>query len=151
MEMQKTLMSRVVGQELIGGMVAAISKTVGNQPEVMPFLPLLFGGDRYYCVDEAVVLLVGGVRPVAIATIAPFGESRNGQPEIVGLYVVPGLRGLRIGLLLLQKTLERCKERSFDSVTINVISKAGKALVESFAKNNKTGVEINLVDCVSTF
>ena len=152
MEIKKTLMSRVVGQDLIRDMVTAIGENLSADiPEAMPFLPLLFGGDRYHCVDEGVVLLAGGDRPVALATIAPFGESGNGQPEIVGLYVIPNLRKHRIGQFLLQKTLERCAERSFPTVTICVITQAGKHLVQSFKKTNNTGVEINLVDCVSIF
>jgi len=152
MESNETIVSRVIEQQLIGDVVSRLeANCINNPPEVMPFLPLLFGGDRYHCVDEAVVLLVGGVKPVAIATIAPLGESGNGQPEIVGLYVIPNLRKHRIGQFLLQKTLERCAERSFPTVTICVITQAGKHLVQSFKKTNNTGVEINLVDCVSIF
>jgi len=83
---------------------------------------LLLGGDRFYCCDEGVAVEVGG-EIVAIATIAPHGEDRSGQPTIVAVYVPPQFRGKGYSKAVMEAVIKRCQERGFKKVRIEVMSK----------------------------
>mgnify|MGYP001609444789 CR=1 FL=1 len=75
-----------------------------------PAIGCLFGGDRFGCIDEAVVLEVDG-EIVGLATIAPRGEERSGQPTIVGLYARHEWRGNGYGYRLMMAAIDRMRER----------------------------------------
>lgn len=75
-----------------------------------PAIGCLFGGDRFSCIDEAVALEVDG-EIVGLATIAPRGEERSGQPTIVGLYVRHQFRGNGYSYRILMATIDRMRER----------------------------------------
>jgi GNAT superfamily N-acetyltransferase len=98
--------------------------------EVIPFLlaqppsatmAILFAGDRLSCCDEAIVARCDG-KIFGIATIAPEGEMRSGNPTIVGVYVVPHVRGLGIGSQLFQSAIRRCVEQSLTPVRIDALT-----------------------------
>lgn len=83
---------------------------------------ILFVGDRIFCCDEAVGLEVDG-DVVAVATIAPDGEEKSGQPEIVALYVRKDYRCQRYGLSLLEAAIARCEERGLQTpIKVDVLS-----------------------------
>lgn len=82
---------------------------------------LLFAGDRISVCDEAVVGRIGE-DVVGFATIAPRGEANSGQPTIVGLYVLPDHRRRRYGAGIFVATVERCLDRGFEKVRVDVMS-----------------------------
>lgn len=93
----------------------------------------LFGGDRMNCCDEAVFAEIDGT-VVGVATIAPLGESRDGVPEIVGVYVIPRFRRQGIGLGLMVVATKRCIARGLGKPTAVPASSSGKLLFEKWEK-----------------
>jgi len=103
---------------------------------------ILLGGDRLICCDEAslikaplaqAALVQGDERSkqiVGACTIAPRGETGNGRPELVGLYVLPSQRRKGYGLALLTEAINRCNERRLTPVTVCVITKPGLATIQ---------------------
>lgn len=83
---------------------------------------LLFAGDRISCCDEAIALKRGN-QVIGMATIAPKGEDLSGTPTVVGIFVQPEYRQKGFGTMIFQKTLERCFERGFSKIRIDVLSK----------------------------
>ncbi len=83
---------------------------------------LILGGDRIACCDEAVIEEREG-EVVGAASIAPHGEERSGQPTIVGVFVLKAYRGQGIGASLLASAINRCVEREFTRIRIDVLSR----------------------------
>lgn len=106
-------------------------------PSVMKIGTLL-GGDRLSCTDEAVAIMdKQSEKIVGVATIAPEGEECSGQPTIVGEFVLPEFRGKGLGKELFIKTLERCKERGFENVRVDIMSGKIAKIVGGLMKNDK--------------
>lgn len=93
-----------------------------------PLIAILFGGDRWSCVDEAVVAEEDG-RMIGLASIAPEGEMNSGQPTIVGVYVEPAARGRGIGRQVFLAAIDRCIERELVPVRVDCISTGMAALI----------------------
>lgn len=88
-----------------------------------PVWCILFGGDRISCCGEAVALKeskTGNV--IGVATIAKDGEDYCGTPAIVGLWIAPAFRKQGFSAELLKATLDRCRERGFKTVQVDVLS-----------------------------
>lgn len=84
---------------------------------------MLLGGDRLSCCDEVVGIYDRtGKKLVGAASIAPKGEMRSGEPTIVGEFILPEFRGLGYGTELLKQAINRCQERGFPSVRLDVQS-----------------------------
>lgn len=59
---------------------------------------LLLGGDRLSACDEAVAVKDDSGKILGVASIAPLGEERSGEPTIVGLYVILEARQGQLGV-----------------------------------------------------
>lgn len=93
-----------------------------TRSRMSPAIGILFVGDRFACCDEGVGILVEG-ELVGIATIAPKGEAgSDGTPAIVGVFVARTHRGRGYGVALTQAAVERCRERGFTRVRVDVMS-----------------------------
>lgn len=133
-----------------------------------PVLPILFGGDRLTCCDEAYVyspyrLPFGTTSPEGLThvgyertcdivggvTISKTGQDGQG-PEIVGLYVIPEYRRRGYGDLLLKIALLRLEQLDLLPARIHVLSTACQGLVanlQSWFKERLTVVqESNVLD-----
>jgi GNAT superfamily N-acetyltransferase len=99
-----------------------------TRARMLPAIGILFVGDRFHCCDEGVGVFAEG-ELVGIATIAPEGEQGSGEPTIVGLYVVPEYRRRGIGTELMRAAVERCRERGFARVRVDVMSTGAKKAV----------------------
>ncbi|OGD56781.1 hypothetical protein A2V71_01515 [Candidatus Berkelbacteria bacterium RBG_13_40_8] len=105
-------------------------------------LVTLFVGDRLSVIDESVAIKVDG-KIVGIATIAPQGEMMSGVPTIVGIYVLPEFRRQGLGKILLLSAIERCQERGFPKVRIDVLSSALMSLIKSLPQEKKEYLEVH--------
>lgn len=90
---------------------------------------ILFSGDRLSCCDEGVIMQ-SGESLIGVATIAPEGEGRTGQPTIVALYITPEFRGKGYGSQILRKAIERCVERGFNKIRMDVMSSSAKKIID---------------------
>ncbi|MBD3311012.1 MAG: GNAT family N-acetyltransferase [Candidatus Magasanikbacteria bacterium] len=103
---------------------------------------ILFTGDRLACCDEAVTLRVG-CEIVGVATIAPEGEEYTGQPTIVALYIEPGYRRRGHGTTLMKSALERCRERGFETVRVDVMSDHVMKIIRSLPAELATILDVH--------
>lgn len=109
---------------------------------VSPVVAILFGGDRLSCCDEAVVLEVNG-QIVGAATIAPEGEMGTNLPAIVGLYVLLAHRRHGYGAAIMRAAVERCRERGFARVCVDIMSTGAKRAVERLPKDLRAMLDIH--------
>jgi len=108
-----------------------------KSPSAMKIAALL-GGDRLSCTDEAVTIMdKEDKKIVGVATIAPEGEELSGHPTIVGEFILPEYRGQGLGKKLFIKTLERCKERGFKSIRVDIMSNKIGKIIENLQKDDK--------------
>lgn len=114
---------------------------ISNIP-ITPVVVMLLGGDRLSCCDEAVALKVKE-EIVGVATIAPKGEQMSGQPTIVALYILPKYRKTGYGKLLMTKTVERCQERGFEKIQVDVLSKRIFPIIKSLPPESQSRLEVN--------
>jgi len=103
---------------------------------------LLLSDDRLFCCDEGVIAEQES-RLIGVATIAPKGEEMSGQPTIVGLYVVPEYRGRGIGSRILQRAVERCIERGFNKIRMDVMSSNAMKIIEKLPDKLKNKIDIH--------
>lgn len=103
---------------------------------------LLFGGDRLTCCDEAVALKDQGVI-LCLATIAPKGEELSGQPTIVALYTLPEYRRHGYGRLVFVAAINRCRERGFKKVRVDVLSAHVMKIIESLDKEDRDYLDVH--------
>ncbi len=104
---------------------------------------LLLSGDRWSCVEE-VVLAVVKKKIVGIATIAPLGEMRTGEPTIVGLYILHDYRGQGIGFSLLTATINYMLSKNMEPIRLDVMNSKISRMIDrlSIEKQQK----LNVVD-----
>ncbi len=105
-------------------------------------IAMLFGGDRFSCCDEFVAVLVGK-EIAAIASIAPKGEQGTGTPTIVGLYTVPEFRRKGHGETAFRAAVERCRERGFTTVRVDVMSRHVTRMIEKLPDNDRELLEVH--------
>lgn len=107
---------------------------------------ILFSGDRFSCCDEAIVSSNSAGNFIGIVTIAAKGEDYAGQPDIVGLYVVPEHRRQKYGLGLLQAAIERCIDRGLKTpIRITIVSANMRGLYNNLPAHLKEKTEF--LDC----
>lgn len=111
-----------------------------KDPQTM-LAAITLGGDRHLCCDEAVVAWDGDI-PVGIATIAPKGESGEGEAEIVGLFVLDGHRRQGVGRELFTRAIARCRVRELGPVHVQLLSRAASELAKSLPPETLAGVEV---------
>ena len=102
---------------------------------------LLLTGDRISCCDEGVIA-EQEAKLVGVATIAPEGEEMSGQPTIVGLFVVPEHRGKGLGAQILKKAVERCIERGFENIRMDVMSSNAMKIIDKLPDDLKKKVDV---------
>ncbi|MFA5813041.1 MAG: GNAT family N-acetyltransferase [Patescibacteria group bacterium] len=121
--------------------MSEFSEWLHSRP-ICPVAAILFVGDRFSCCDEAVLIEENGC-VYGAATIAPQGEQgSNGTPAIVGLYVVPGARGLGYGTELMRATVERCRERGFTRVHVDAMSTGTKKAIARLPEDLRAMLEV---------
>ena len=103
---------------------------------------LLLSGDRISCCDEGVIM-EKEAKLVGVATIAPEGEEHSGQPTIVGLYVVPEQRCKGYGGQILKRTIERCIERGFGKIRMDVMSSNASKIIEKLPDEIKEKIDVH--------
>jgi ribosomal protein S18 acetylase RimI-like enzyme len=109
-----------------------------------PAIGILLGGDRMSCCDEG-ILMQEGENVIGIATIASKGEEESGQPTIVGLYVAPEYRNKGYGGQILQKAIERCLERGFKKIRMDVMSSNVTKILEKLPKEIQDKLDVHNV------
>jgi len=107
-----------------------------------PIIAILFAGDRILCCDEAVAIQKDG-KIVGVATIAPKGEGLSGVPTIVALYILPVYRRKGYGKKILEAAINRCIERGFPKIRVDVMSSYAMAIIDSLDKNLFDVVEVH--------
>jgi len=103
---------------------------------------ILLAGDRLSCCDEGVIMqerenLIG------VATIAPKGEQMSGQPTIVALYVAPEYRSKGYGSRILQKAVERCLERGFENIRMDVMSSNATKIIKKMPEEIQEKLDVH--------
>jgi len=116
---------------------------MGSEIKYTPITMVLLGGDRIVCCDEAVVMRSESDDLIGIATISSQGEDYSGDPEIVGLYILPEYRGQGYAKELLKKTIERCTERGFKKICLNVLSKKMMQVINKLPAEMKEILEVS--------
>jgi len=115
---------------------------------------MLFGGDRISCCDEGVIAEQGS-KLVGLATIAPEGEQMSGQPTIVGWYVIPEYRRKGIGSQILKRAVERCIERGFNKIRMDVMSSNARRIIKNLPDELKNKIDVhdlgNIIDFIEKF
>ena len=106
-----------------------------------PVVPMILGGDRLSCCDEAVAVEVDGVI-VGVATIAPQGEMNSGEPTIVGNYVLRKHRSKGLGTKLMAAAVERCRARGFSKVRVDVMSTHEMKIIEALPDDLKSMLDV---------
>lgn len=108
-------------------------------------LAILFGGDCGACCDEAAVIREDG-DIVALASIAPEGEMAEGDPSIVGLYVVPERRRQGLGAAVLTAAIARCALRGLSlPVRVDLCSSAIVCLLDALPPETRR--QVRAMDC----
>ena len=116
-----------------------------------PMRGIFFVGDRISCLDEVVGLEEDG-QIVGVATIAPEGEMRDGQPTIVALYVLPEFRRKGYGRILLEAAINRCIERGFEKIRVDAMSVYAMRIINSLPTHLRDALDVrNLGDVTNLF
>lgn len=124
-------------------MNGVLSALIRENPKDATVLVCLFGGDRWSCCDEAAVVTDADGGVVAIATIAPEGEMGQGEPTIVGLYVLRAVRRQSLGESVFVTAVERCLERGFKKVRVDVLSKTALRLIGRVPKRLRAALVVS--------
>lgn len=106
-----------------------------------PAVFILLAGDRISCCDEGVIMSDKD-KLIGVSTIAPAGEEMSGQPTIVALYVSREYRNKGYGDLLLRKAIERCIERGFDKIRMDVLSSYAAKIIEKLPEELKGKIDV---------
>ena len=95
-------------------MIAA--EQAANPESDIALFYLLFGGDRITCCDEVLVIFdsEANTLPIGACSIAPKGETWDGQTTLVGVYVLSGYRGQSIAGQLVGRAVARCQKRNLN-------------------------------------
>jgi len=119
--------------------------------QLSPAVGILFAGDRFSCCDQGVGAFVDG-QLVGIATIASEGETYDGTPTIVGLFVSPEHRCRGIGTALMRAAIEQCRERGFSGVRVDVMSTGAKKAIERLPEDLRALLDVHdlgaMLDCL---
>lgn len=102
------------------------------------FAGVLFGGDRFSCIDWGLVAKEDE-ETVGIATVSLLGEfGCGGGPTIVGLYVKKDWRNKGIGKLLLTSAIDELSR-----VRVDIVTQEGLRVVNSLPQSYKDKLEIH--------
>lgn len=84
-----------------------------------------------------------GEELIGAATIAPEGDQHSGQPTIVGLYVAPEHRGKGYGGQILRRAIEKCIERGFEKIRMDIMSLNAKKIIEKLPDELKKKIDVH--------
>lgn len=108
-----------------------------------PLGAALFGGDRWDCCDEVVVVHNDSGDIIGIATISPQGEQFRGQPSIVGIYLPVSERGKGLGTQLLKATILRMQECGLaEPYRVDAITSGMVKLVDGLPSDFRPLIEV---------
>lgn len=119
---------------------SALRAWVGRLPHSV-VVAMLLGGDRLSCCDEAIGIEVGG-EIVAVATIAPDGEMRSGEPTIVGVYCLPPHRRHGYGRAAFVAAIECCRERKFARVRVDSMSAGMRRIIDDLDETDRAYLHV---------
>lgn len=122
------------------------SKAVCSLPH-NPVVHILFAGDRFYCCDEAVAVYIEN-KVVALASIAPKGEEGIVKPTIVGVYVHPNFRGQGFGKVVFEAVINRCLERGFAKIYVEVLSSYMMRIVDHLSPELRSVLDVRYLGSV---
>lgn len=106
---------------------------------------LLFGGDRWACV-EVCALALRDQQAVGLATLAPTDEVGAGGPQIIGVWVRPDQRRQGLGTALLVALAAEAQRRYGQPATVVCVSPAGLAAARRAVR---TGATLQIVDAAA--
>jgi GNAT superfamily N-acetyltransferase len=104
-------------------------------------LGLLLAGDRWLCVDEVALATVDG-EIVGIATIAPEGEMRDGEPTIVAIYVLHEHRASGIGYELLEATVDYMSSKGFTPIRVDVMNSKVSRMIDRLPADKRQKLSV---------
>lgn len=81
------------------------------ESEFTPSFVILFGGDRWSCIEDVALAVVDGDQIIGIATIAPTDEMGHDGPSIIGCRVHPSHRRQGIGSALVRALVDESLSR----------------------------------------
>jgi GNAT superfamily N-acetyltransferase len=102
---------------------------------------ILLGGDRWSCVEEVVVAREEDTI-MGIATIAPLGEEKNGEPAIVALYVHPSYRRRGIGGAVLEMAIDHMINRGLTPIALDVLFGSVLAITRRISSEKRQKLKI---------
>ena len=91
---------------------------------------LLFGGDRLWCIDWAVVAILDGVH-IGLATVAEQGEEQSGIPTLVGLAVRGDYRRMGVGTQLVEAVIGEAERRELCPLLVEPVTVSGERFIRS--------------------
>ena len=103
---------------------------------------LLFSDQSLSGCDEGVIMEKES-KLIGVATIAPKGESGAGQPSISAFYIAPEHRGNEYGGQILKRAMERCVERGFVKIRVDIMSINAANLMEKLPAEIKDKMDIH--------
>lgn len=106
-------------------------------------LATLLAGDRWECVDEAVLVEISG-ETVGIATIARDGERESGEPTIVAIYVLPEHRRRGVALALLETAVDHLVSEGLTPIHVDAMHSGILRLAEKLPQEKRR--VLNVVD-----
>ncbi len=119
------------------------------QNEAMLSWVILFGGDRWHCVEHVAVAMQDN-EPVGMATLSPHDEMSAGGPHVIGIWVHPEYRRQGIATEMLKILVEESQRRYGTVPTVVPVTRVGLHLIESalrqgIALERKGGMVSSLV------
>lgn len=110
--------------------------------EKYPRVLILFGGDRWTCVDY-VAYAVKENELIGMATLSLRGEDYSNTPSLVGIWVDPAFRRKGIGTELASLLIEQAKALEVKRITASVITVSGYHFMTKLAEKYDGDVEIS--------
>ncbi|HWO07447.1 MAG TPA: GNAT family N-acetyltransferase [Candidatus Paceibacterota bacterium] len=142
----------VITQPELTAIAGYLIREAANQRDLLAVTAISsIGGDRIHCCDEGIVARTFFGNVVGLSTIAPRGESGDGSPEIVGVFVGKGYRRRGVGRALLIRAIKRCEERGLRPNMI-AVTNGGWSLIESLPQDVKDACgEIRKIPGIEAF
>jgi len=106
-------------------------------------LGILLAGDRWSCIRKVVVAKVDD-KIVGIATIAPEGEERSGEPTIVAIYVLHEHRSYGIGYQLLEAAIDYILSKGLEPIRLDIVGSKASRMIERLSIEKRQ--KLNVVD-----
>jgi GNAT superfamily N-acetyltransferase len=116
------------------------SKWVSTLPPSLA-VGVLLSGDRWLCVDHVLVAKVDN-NIAGIVTIAEHGETGNGTPAIVALYVRKDYRNHGIGFNLLNSAVDYMIKYKMTPIRMDILNPKVIKLIEKLPEEKRACLDI---------